>query len=99
MRFLLALVLFLPLFANAASCTDGTDCYCDNVADSGHADYDANLLMCEDFEAVTLRDTGTSREGDGSPNYGPWYDDGIGNTGSPNCKQKPRPLLDQSQCF
>ena len=78
MKWLLLLVLFLPSFANAAACTAGTDCYCDNVANSGHADYDANLLFCEDFEAPSMRSYDTSREGNGSPYYGPWHDETDG---------------------
>jgi hypothetical protein len=70
----LVIVLLLPVIVWAKPvCTAGTDCYCDKVNDSGHAFYDSNLLLCEDFEAPTLvNDQGV---GDGSPYYGPWYDD------------------------
>jgi hypothetical protein len=52
--------------AQGISCTDGTDCYCDCVSNStkaassacitkwGSNIYDASLLGCEDFEAITL---------------------------------------------
>ncbi len=72
------LVLFASLDAFAASCTDGTDCYCDKVAVGGSLE-DTDLIWCEDFEAATLHDdvdfgvtTGT---------FGPWYDD-TGITGA-----------------
>lgn len=45
--------------------------YCDRVR-SGDLK-DANLLLCEDFEAPTLHDN--VNFGGGAPNYGPWYDD------------------------
>lgn len=48
----------LPAFAGTP-CTRGTDCYCDRVKDSGDAIYDANLLLCEDWEAPTLYYAGT----------------------------------------
>ena len=40
--------------AFGASCTDGTDCYCDRV--NGGDLNDPNLLFCEDWEAPTLYD-------------------------------------------
>ena len=62
--------------ARAASCTPGTDCYCDKV--QGGSLNDTALLFCEDFEAPTLRlNQGV---GNGAPYYGPWYD----NTGDSN---------------
>lgn len=64
------------------SCTDGVNCYCDTVADSGHANYDPNVLMCEDFDAPSLYDYTGATEGDTSPGYGPWTDDGAGNQGT-----------------
>jgi hypothetical protein len=75
MRMLIAIALALGLFgmvasADAASCTPGTDCYCDKVR--GGVLNDTALLFCEDFEAPTLRlDQGV---GNGAPYYGPWYD-------------------------
>ena len=73
----LVIFLFLPLFANAASCTAGTDCYCDKVASGGSLE-DANLLFCEDFEAPSMRDYDTSRDGDGAPYYGNFVDHNDG---------------------
>lgn len=71
MRVIVVLVLFLISSpAWSASCTKGTDCYCDKV--QGGSLNDTALLFCEDFEAPTLRnDQGV---GNGSPYYGPWYD-------------------------
>jgi len=63
---------------HAAPCTPGTDCYCDKVKTAGSPIFDANLLLCEDFEAPTLyKNQGV---GNGAPYYGPWYDD-LGLTG------------------
>lgn len=63
--------------ANAGTCTDGVDCYCDKV--EGGVNNDPKVVLCEDFEASTLHDdVGT---GGGSPRFGPWYDD-AGYTGA-----------------
>jgi hypothetical protein len=57
---------------HAAPCTPGTDCYCDHVKKVGDPLYDPNLVMCEDYEAPTLRlNQGV---GNGAPYFGPWYD-------------------------
>jgi len=70
-------VCLLPSLADAATCTKGTDCYCDKV--QGGSLNDTALLFCEDFEASTMRtNTGV---GNGSPYYGPWYD-ATGQTGN-----------------
>jgi hypothetical protein len=67
-----AIGLLLPATGTAASCTPGTDCYCDKVKNPSSPLYDPSLLFCEDFEAPTLyNDQGV---GDGPPYYGPWYD-------------------------
>ncbi len=72
---LLTIGLLLPATGTAAPCTPGADCYCDKVKNPGSPFYDPNLLMCEDFEAPTLRDTTTRNQGGGAPYYGPWWDD------------------------
>jgi hypothetical protein len=69
------LALITPPTSSAGPCTPGVDCYCDRVRNGSLKD--TNLLMCEDFEAPTLR--GSSGVGQGAPFYGPWYDD----TGQP----------------
>lgn len=89
-RLVLLLLFLVPALAEAASCTAGTDCYCDcakhttgnyknATCESKGIIGDATaLLMCEDFEAPTLRqNTGF---GGGAPYYGPPYD----NTGDAN---------------
>ncbi len=55
---LFALLLALgPALAQAwQDCTDGVDCYCDRVRNPADALYDPLMLICEDFEAVTLHD-------------------------------------------
>lgn len=65
-----------------AACTYGTNCYCDKVVPVAGAYYDANLLLCEDWEAPTLHDntgsgvtTASTRGSGGTSAYGPWYDD------------------------
>ncbi len=65
------IILALPYPAAANPCTDGVDCYCDRV--QGGELNDPDLLVCEDFEAVTLHDN--VNVGGGSPLFGPWYDD------------------------
>jgi len=80
--FLVSLVaIWFPNAAGANACTDGTDCYCDRVTNPTDEYYDPNLLLCEDWEALSLHEnaTPTARAGDGAPYYGPWYDD----TGGP----------------
>jgi hypothetical protein len=57
--------------AMAGACTPGSSCYCDRVK-SGDLK-DPSMLMCEDFEAPTLRSS--TGVGAGAPYYGPWYDD------------------------
>jgi len=57
----------------SAPCTDGVDCYCDRV--QGGDLNDPNVVLCEDFEAVTLHDD--VNVGGGAPLYGPWYDHGF----------------------
>src|SRR2546427_12217191 len=52
---LVALGILLPEASVAAPCTPGTDCYCDRVKNVSSPIYDPSLLMCEDFEAPTLR--------------------------------------------
>jgi len=47
------LVALLPVYANAASCTDGTDCYCDLISD-------AQLATCEDWENPAWYEDGFS---------------------------------------
>lgn len=37
---------------SGGACTDGDDCYCDDVADPGSPRYRADALFCEDFEDV-----------------------------------------------
>jgi hypothetical protein len=71
------LLLMLPLTAWAQPCTPGTNCYCDKVKPGG-ALADSALLMCEDWEAPTLRSS--TGVGNGPPYYGPWFDatGGIG---------------------
>jgi hypothetical protein len=64
-------VLLMPVAAMAAACTPGTNCYCDRVR-SGDLK-DTGLLMCEDYEAPTLRSAGPV--GGGAPYFGPPYDD------------------------
>ncbi len=58
-------ILFLALLgmqlgwvegARAASCTDGVDCYCDRVKNSGATSYDSSLLFCEDYEDPAYHD-------------------------------------------
>jgi hypothetical protein len=71
------LVGLAPAVSEASSCTDGVDCYCDKVTNPSDPQYDPKLLVCEDFEAVTLHDD--VNLGAGAPTYGPWYDD----TGAP----------------
>jgi len=56
--------------AEAASCTKGTNCYCDKV--QGGSLNDPQLIVCEDWEASTLHDN--VGFGGGTPYYGPWYD-------------------------
>jgi hypothetical protein len=71
---LVALEFLLPAVSVAASCVPGTNCYCDMVKNVSSPIYDANLLMCEDFEAPTLRlNQGV---GNGAPYFGPPYDNG-----------------------
>jgi len=71
---LVALGILLPEASVAAPCTPGTDCYCDRVKNVSSPIYDPALLMCEDFEAPTLRlNQGL---GNGAPYYGPPYDNG-----------------------
>jgi len=41
---------------NSGACTDGVDCFCDRVNDSGDSIYDANTIFCEDFEDPSLED-------------------------------------------
>lgn len=72
------LALAAPSFA---ACTYGTDCYCDKVVPVAGTYYDSSLLLCEDFEAPTMRSntgsgtTTASARGSGGTNaYGPWYD-------------------------
>jgi hypothetical protein len=68
--------------ANATSCTPGTSCYCDRVRNGDLKD--ANLLLCEDFEAPTLNVPAgqeMARIGGGAPYFGPPYDD-TGYTGN-----------------
>jgi hypothetical protein len=65
------IVAVLPRLSEAAPCTKGVDCYCDKVQ-SGSLN-DPQLLMCEDFEAPTLRLN--QGYGNGAPYYGPPYDD------------------------
>lgn len=78
MRWLiLLLIVGVPSLALSATCTKGTDCYCDRV--QGGDLNDTSLLFCEDFEAPTMRtNTGV---GNGAPYYGPWYD-ATGQTGN-----------------
>ena len=64
--------LVFPRASSAASCTVGTNCYCDRVR--GGDLKDSQLLFCEDFEALTLHDN--VGLGNGAPYYGPWYDHG-----------------------
>lgn len=84
-KFLTALALVSALAiigvtsGEAASCTPGTDCYCDKVKNPSSPLYDPSLLMCEDFEAPTLINNQGLRNG--APWYGPPYD---GGTSSPN---------------
>lgn len=56
---ILAALLLAPAAWAGTPCTAGTDCYCDRVEDSGDAIYDANLILCEDWEAPTLYYVGT----------------------------------------
>ena len=79
---MLAMLIWSALPVWSASCTFGTDCYCDKVVPVGGAYYDSALLFCEDFEAPTLTSntgagvTSASARGSGGTNaYGPWYDD------------------------
>jgi len=68
---LMSTSLFWWVGLSEAACTPGTDCYCDKV--KGGSLNDPLLLICEDFEAPTLRlNQGV---GNGAPYYGPWYDD------------------------
>jgi hypothetical protein len=78
----LALVLAAMLApqgpAAAADCTDGVDCYCDRAKNPSDPLYDPNMVMCEDFEAITLyEDTGKGSKSNagGQSIKGPWYDD------------------------
>ena len=73
--FIIGLLIFVLSNGPAAagSCTDGVDCYCDRV--QGGDLKDPNLLLCEDFEAVTLHDN--TNVGGEAPLYGPWYDNGA----------------------
>lgn len=59
------------------ACTDGVDCYCDRVTDSGDPIYDASLLFCEDFENddYYLNTANSMVAGSGSP-----YNRGIDST-------------------
>jgi hypothetical protein len=80
-------LLTVPLVASAASCTRGSDCYCDCVKGQGSASacaakfgvgvpVDSALLVCQDFEAPTLHDN--VKAGGGAPDYGPPYDTNAG---------------------
>lgn len=53
---LLTVVVFAQSESWAETCTDGVDCYCDRVRNPFDPYYDANVALCEDFEAVTLHD-------------------------------------------
>lgn len=64
--------LVLTVSDTNRDCTDGVDCYCDRVNDSGDPFYDPNVQLCEDFEAPTLV-ADTNFGGNVYP-YGPWYD-------------------------
>ena len=63
-------VALLPVYANAASCTDGTDCYCDLVASGGDLE-DTSLLFCEDYEDPAYHDDVS----------GAWYEGPPGDPG------------------
>ena len=80
----LLLIALAAVDAFGAPCTDGIDCYCDLVRIVGDEAHDPNLLVCEDFEAVTLHaDTGPGDHSNaGGENVeGPWYDNGPGARG------------------
>src|SRR5262245_30131232 len=82
-------ILALMVLATGADaqkpCTRGTNCYCDRVRTNASVGglpniFDGALLMCEDFEALTLHDNVNA--GGGAPNWGPVYDSrGTGNRG------------------
>jgi hypothetical protein len=57
--------------AEASPCTKGVDCYCDRV--QGGNLNDPQVLLCEDFEAPTLR--ASTPVGGGAPYWGPPFDD------------------------
>jgi hypothetical protein len=76
--------------ASAAPCTFGTNCYCDKVVPAAGVFFDPLLLVCEDFEAPTMRQntgygvtTASTRGSGGTAAYGPWYDE-TGWGGAPN---------------
>jgi hypothetical protein len=82
---LLLLVLWSGLWVQPAeaACTKGTNCYADNVANSGHAFYDVNRLLVEDFDCPTLY-SNTGYGTTTSPCYGPQYDETNGGWGGFN---------------
>lgn len=94
---MLVVLCLLIADVDAISPSKDSYCDCVNGPDSGNGyrntacqykwasnsgvNVDANKLLCEDFEALTLRqDTGV---GNGAPFYGPPYDNTGGNSGCP----------------
>jgi len=67
-------LLALCIGASASAggpCTDGTNCYCDRVGNSGSPSHDGALIWCEDFEDAAFYDDVP----------GAWYQSPPGNPG------------------